>query len=215
MRAWHFGIHCLLLAACASSQVKATQLPVVPPPLETQQPVSAPSPPAPQATAPEPIPSNPNEAPWDDPNAARRYGYPPGTILRFSRSIDISPPYSISPVNRPRPVRAALRLLVFRQCADDNICRDEVVLREPDAGPLALEPVHFSPDTGLIEEVKTVSKGCVEGETCSAVVFELTVVSGSERSVFCLWPWPPHQTKALAIQADGIQRHCREEDRPK
>jgi hypothetical protein len=213
MRVPSLAACCLMLAACASAQRNAVvQSNAVPPPKAQPEPVANPSPSTADAPAPESVSSD-ESAPRDDPRAALRFGYPPGTILRFSRKIAI--PRARAPVPRPKEIAPSFGLLVFRWCGADGTCEDEVAVREPDASSLSLISIRkFSRDTGLIEGVNYMPGVCSgRPAKCVDSVFELTVERGAERFAFCVWPLPPYPTKLLAVSSPSTP-HCQQAGPP-
>jgi hypothetical protein len=202
MRALQIGASCLWLAACASAHQNAAMQRRVVPPREEQQPQPPPAldASAPEAPPSEPVPLGPGKCPLDDPHTAQRYGYPPGTILRFSTAGPLPHRRRVIADIKPRFKEAPtpLRLLVFRSCADDGSCRDEVAVRERGASPFSLTPIpSFAPTTGLIEAAEY-----AEG------AFKLYVERGSEHFLFYVGSERPYPTTVRAVPADSQWPRC-------
>jgi len=142
------GTLCLAVAACISSKPKSVAAPVAravseapPQPVASQQP---------QDTVSVANTDAPKSTPLDV--SARLYGYPPGTILRFSRSVPLAVPRQLSPTQGAFRSPPYLTLLVFRWCSQEGVCREQLALREAGASSLALTAVPtFVPDTGQVE----------------------------------------------------------------
>lgn len=215
---------CLVWSGCvAHAPGRAGSTPPPQPPVTQGEPIAGEKPNTATARAAEVAPVDRVHGerlqPLDDPSAARSYGFPPGTVLRFDRPHDreilrheiLACRRTIIPERRygDNCAPTAPRLLVFRSCSDDGRCRDSAFIREGRAVVGSPKPVHeFTQETGLVEAVTYWPQRCDGQEQACRAVYELTLHGNTDRSVVCVWPQAPYPTKRLRVAA-GTQQPCR------